>query len=78
MGLVCFLTAAVAAFVTFGVLGLTLTPQDSSIPATGEWGYALIPGAVAVGAFWAGRRFAPAGTRFAVSDGPPEADDARG
>jgi TRAP-type C4-dicarboxylate transport system permease small subunit len=54
IGLLCFLVAAIAAWLAIGLLGLALTPQDSSVPATGEWGYALIPGGVAVGAFSAG------------------------
>jgi hypothetical protein len=48
----CAFLTFVAAYLTYAVLGLALIPQDSSVPATGEWGYALVPGvcAVALGA----------------------------
>jgi hypothetical protein len=45
---VCFVLALPFAYVTYAVLGLTLTPQDSGVPASGDWGYAILPGAIVV------------------------------
>jgi succinate dehydrogenase/fumarate reductase cytochrome b subunit len=44
----CFALALLFAYATYGILGLTLTPQDSGVAASGEWGYAVVPGAVCV------------------------------
>jgi hypothetical protein len=44
----CFILAFLCAYATYAMLGLTLTPQDSGVPASGDWGIALIPGGVCV------------------------------
>jgi hypothetical protein len=44
----CFILALLFAYATYAMLGLTLTPQDSGVSASGDWGYALLPGAVLV------------------------------
>jgi hypothetical protein len=52
--ILCFVIAAIGAFVTAAFLLLALTPQDSGASATGDWEAALGPGAVAVVATCAG------------------------
>jgi hypothetical protein len=41
---VCGLLALLGAAFTAGFLALAFTPQESSGPASGDWGYALLPG----------------------------------
>ena len=41
----CFVVALPFAYATYAFLGLALVPQDSGVPASGDWGYALLPGA---------------------------------
>lgn len=42
------LLAVIAAYATIAWLGLTLTPQDSSIEPSGNWEPALLPGLLTV------------------------------
>jgi hypothetical protein len=50
--LACGLLAAVGAVVTAIFLGLAYIPQESSGPASGEWGYALLPGVPSAALAW--------------------------
>ena len=49
---VCGLLALVGACVTAGFLGLAFIPQESSGPASGDWGYALVPGIPTAALAW--------------------------
>lgn len=44
-GIFALLLALASAYVTYVALALALTPQDSGAEASGQWGYALVPGA---------------------------------
>jgi hypothetical protein len=48
----CAILAILGALVTAAVLGLALVPQESSGPATGDWGWALLPGVPSVALGW--------------------------
>jgi hypothetical protein len=46
---VCAVLAVLAAVATAGLIGLAVVPADLESEPSGNWGYALIPLAVAVG-----------------------------
>jgi hypothetical protein len=48
LAVICALLALVAAWGTYALLALALIPQDSGVSATGDWEYALVPGAATV------------------------------
>jgi hypothetical protein len=46
---VCAVLAVLAAIATAAVIGLAVVPKDLESEPSGDWGYALIPFAAAVG-----------------------------